>query len=86
MPINDFCMSSYLAFRYVVSPDESWLPGIKPHWPIAKDKKYTTVSSVKEIDAFLKQGLDEIDPHKTGLLLSSGIDSAIGHCMERVKL
>jgi asparagine synthetase B (glutamine-hydrolysing) len=75
--VDDFCMSSYLAFRYVVSPEASWVPGIAPTWPESHEKDPQGVSSVEQIDSFLKECLSGVVPSETGLLLSSGIDSAI---------
>ncbi|MEJ2688665.1 MAG: asparagine synthase C-terminal domain-containing protein [Deltaproteobacteria bacterium] len=78
MNINPFCISSYLAFRYVVDPDQSWLPDVRPTYPKVEESQQVAVGSAKEILASLRDTIGRRESHeKTGIFLSGGIDSAI---------
>ncbi len=72
---NPYCISSYLAFRYVVREREAWKDNLTPVLPRLSKKDQTGVSSSKEIISLLESKL-RID-NSTGVLLSAGIDSAI---------
>ena len=45
--INPFCSSSYLAFRFTVTEDESWQPGAAPSFP-----KLEIADQIGEIEIF----------------------------------
>ncbi|MBX3006735.1 MAG: asparagine synthase [Melioribacteraceae bacterium] len=72
---NTFCLSSFLAFRYVVKDGISWKDGVSPVLPKLGKKDQTGVSSADEIVNHFKNQLS-INKN-TGILLSAGIDSAI---------
>lgn len=75
MEYNPHCLSSFLTLRYVYDDSYEWKDGIKSNLPQIKEKKYIEIHSVDEIDSNL-QKLSNITKD-TGILLSSGIDSAI---------
>jgi hypothetical protein len=74
---DPFCMSSYLALRYVPRAGLSWRPGLVTRLPAVQEKARVGVETADEILAFLSLKLGQLDPATTGLLLSGGIDSAI---------
>ena len=75
---KNYCMSSYLAFRYVVDNDKDFFPGL--HHPPTVEVVPTDlcVSSAREIDEYLSGVFQELarGGEKLGLLLSGGMDSA----------
>lgn len=73
---KNFCMSSYMAFRYIEKNDVDFYEGLK-HQNIEKiaDNEKTIVNSAEEIDVEIKKVFDNIS-EKKGLLLSGGMDSA----------
>lgn len=76
--INSFCMSSYLAFRYVPKKGYEWLPGMRPEFPQCLDIDQVLVESPDEILLTLKTIINDIqDIETTAIFLSGGIDSAI---------
>lgn len=75
--INPFCLSSFLAFRYVIDPAAEWLPGICPAWPDTSDQGGIPVETVQEIETHLNAIVTSRLTPATGILLSGGIDSAI---------
>lgn len=74
----DYCVSSYLAFRYVTKPDITWKEGILPEYPNVKAQGKFQVKTSREVLERLRQILQE-HSHTEGLgvLLSAGMDSAI---------
>ena len=74
---NSFCISSYLAFRYVATADVPWKPGFCPAFPIIPEGRKVGVTSADEILASLRSIMAERVNDATGILLSGGIDSAI---------
>jgi hypothetical protein len=74
----DFCISSYLAFRYVAKPGISWKEGVLPAYPDVKTQGKFKVNNAQEVQARLREiiqnllGIEEV-----GILLSAGMDSAI---------
>jgi len=76
--INPFCVSSFLAFRYIVFPGAKWVDNIGPCYPKVSDEDQVAVGSADEIIATLQKIIQQIpDISKTGIFLSGGIDSAI---------
>lgn len=73
----DFCMSSYLAFRYVAKKNVGWAENFIPIFPETPNNSKVSVKSVNEIDCFLKEYVDAHAADDVGILLSGGIDSAI---------
>lgn len=76
---DGFCMSSYLAFRYVVDATASWAPGVTPGLPEMGQETQIPVGTPEEIHTALgglvREALGEAPG--LGILLSGGIDSAI---------
>lgn len=78
MQYDAFCLSSYLAFRYVVRQDGAWLPGVAPVFPALSTKDQRPVRSADEVLEALRGIFARLgDLSRTGILLSGGIDSAI---------
>ncbi|MFC1819256.1 asparagine synthase-related protein [Thermodesulfobacteriota bacterium] len=76
---KDFCMSSFLSFRFVADSNREWAKSWyqEPRWSCA-DKPQTNVRCADELTERLRQIVKEhIKGKKVGLLLSSGMDSAI---------
>jgi len=74
----DFCISSYLTFRYVASKAIAWKPGIMSTLPAVSEHEFYGVRTASEILDRLRGIVNEIvSTHDVGILLSSGIDSAI---------
>lgn len=79
-----YCMSSYLAFRYIEKEDADFFEGlhhelIKP----APEEEKIPVTAADEIDAVIGRVFDGLKGKRLGLLLSGGMDSAIlAHYME----
>lgn len=73
-----FCMSSYLAFRYVERPDVEFFDGLRhqqPHHLPAEE--IIRVATSIEIDAGIQKQFDSLAGKRLGILLSGGMDSAI---------
>ena len=75
---KDFCISSYLAFRYVMTDNIAWAPSIQPVFPKLEESKKTKVKNAENVIGALKEMMVPLaKTHETGILLSGGIDSAI---------
>ena len=73
-----YCMSSYLAFRYIEKDDMDFYPGmhhsnIKP----IPDERRILVHTSEEIGKEIKEQINQFEGKKKGILLSGGMDSAI---------
>lgn len=78
MKFSPFCLSSYLAFRYVAKPGVAWCPGVEPSFPMIREGDQRPVSTSAQIEDALGELLAPVQDRKdVGLLLSGGIDSAI---------
>lgn len=75
--MNSYCLSSFLAFRYLVDPAAEWTPGIKPKYPEVSNQGQIPVETMVEIEAQLRAIIAQKLSPSTGILLSGGIDSAI---------
>ena len=53
--INKSCLSSFLAFRYVVNPNDEWISGIAPTFPQISDNDQISVSNKVDIINNLKK-------------------------------
>lgn len=77
---KDFCLSSYIAYRYIYKEDVNFYDGMvhKHFEPILTDKRIF-VSSAKEIDREIHYQFDALYEKydNIGILLSGGMDSAI---------
>ena len=76
---KNFCMSSYLAFRYIERDDKDFFEGMHhKNIDVIPDVEKTLVCSPDEIGAAIKRQLDSVCAgKKVGVLLSGGMDSAI---------
>lgn len=74
---KQFCMSSYLAFRYIERDDMEFYPGLKHHnfQPLQEDKT-VKVKTYQDIDCEIQKQFDALKGKKLGILLSGGMDSA----------
>ena len=75
---KNFCMSSYLAFRYIEDEDKDFYEGFK-HYnikPVSESEKIL-VKTADDIDNAILNQIDQFKNKKKGILLSGGMDSAI---------
>lgn len=76
---KSYCMSHYLAFRFIKDENINFYDGLthdvyKGHNP----KEITSVTTINDIENVIKKKINEFYiPNKTAILLSGGIDSAI---------
>ncbi len=77
MTDKQFCMSSYLAFRYIERDDMEFCDGIK-HRPIVRisDDEKVLVKDNSETDVAIQNVFNQLRGEHLGLLLSGGMDSA----------
>lgn len=72
-----FCMSSYLALRYIEKDNVDFIEGLHHrNMPMVNEKERILVSDSKDIDEALREVFDKLKEEKLGLLLSGGMDSA----------
>lgn len=78
MKDKNYCMSSFLSFRYIVDDCKSFSDkfGHRVFEYVPEREKYVCFTS-SDIDKYIKEQLSNLDLTKAGLLLSGGIDSAI---------
>lgn len=79
MAINKkYCMSSYMAFRYIEKDDMDFYPGMHHSniVPIPDDKRILVHTS-DDIDREIGKQIEQFKDKKKGVLLSGGMDSAI---------
>lgn len=74
---KNYCMSSYLAFRYIERDDMDFYEGfhhenIKP----VEEKEKTLVRTSEDISHAIQQVFDSLKGQKLGIMLSGGMDSA----------
>lgn len=75
---KNYCMSSYLTFRYVYDPNICFKEGIihRDHELIADDIK-VPCKTAKDIDTNIRKVLSKVDLNHAAVMLSGGMDSAI---------
>ena len=73
-----YCMSSYMAFRFIENNDKDFYPGIR-HSNIkpVPNAQRILVHTSDDIDLELKKQIEHFKYKKKGILLSGGMDSAI---------
>ena len=78
MKDKQYCMSSYLAFRYIERDDMDFFDGMhhKNIDEISDDEK-TFVRTADEIGSAIENQMKQFKNKKRGILLSGGMDSAI---------
>ena len=75
---KNYCMSSYLAFRYIVREDADFGPDLHhTHFVQMEDDRKIPVRTAEEIDRAIRTQFDGLKGKKLGILLSGGMDSAI---------
>ena len=78
MTDKDYCMSSYLAFRYIEDDSKDFYDGMKhKNIPANPDSEKTFVKTSDEIGEAINRQMRQFDGKKKGVLLSGGMDSAI---------
>lgn len=75
---KNYCMSSYLAFRYVHDKEHCFKKGI-PHYDhkLISDREKIPCKTAADIDENIKNILRQVDLSDAALFLSGGMDSAI---------
>lgn len=78
MTDKKYCMSSYMAFRYIEKNDLDFYPGMhhKNIQPIP-DEQRILVHTSDDIDQEIGRQIEQFADKKKGILLSGGMDSAI---------
>lgn len=73
-----YCMSSFLALRYVAEPDKIFAEGIE-HQPLDRvpEEEMIGCATAEDIDKAIYNAMQNTDLSHAGLLLSGGIDSGI---------
>ena len=75
---KNFCMSSYLAFRYIEREGmDFYLELHHENIPLPDSKDFTYVRTAAEIDQAIQRVFDSLKGEKLGICLSGGMDSAI---------
>lgn len=75
---KNYCMSSFLAFRYVAREDMVFGEGIEhEEFKPLSDSEKIACKSIRDIEDCIKMQLKNINTEKAALLLSGGIDSGI---------
>ena len=78
MTDKNYCMSSYLALRYIEDDNKDFFDGIRHHLiQSCPDNEKLLVSFADEIDDAIGKQFSAIRDERLGLLLSGGMDSAI---------
>lgn len=75
---KNYCMSSYLAFRYIEDADKDFFPGMHhqiKNLPRMEDR--IKVKDEHDIDLAIRKQIDALTGEKLGIMLSGGMDSAI---------
>ena len=73
-----YCMSSYLALRYIEDDDRDFCAGLRHTIvDLPSDEDRIAVRSADEIDQAIADQLERFSNHRKGILLSGGMDSAI---------
>lgn len=74
----NFCMSSFLALRYIEKPTADFSPELR-HRPVRRipDTEKTPIRDARDLDAAVEGVFRELASERLGLLLSGGMDSGI---------
>ncbi|MDR2396187.1 MAG: asparagine synthase C-terminal domain-containing protein [Endomicrobium sp.] len=72
---KEYCMSSYLAFRFVPEKNVGWSEEYIPKYPEVEQENIIPIENAQDISNYLKTFTKQ--NVNAGLLLSGGIDSAI---------
>lgn len=77
---KDFCLSSFIAYRYIYKDDVDFFPNLHHHnFELPPESSLTHVTTAKDIHESLKEQINHLyEQYQTiGVLLSGGMDSAI---------
>ncbi len=75
---KEYCMSSFLALRYVENRNKDFFDGVRHQlYEQMPSSRKTLVTTSADIDDALKSAFSALKKEKLGLLLSGGMDSAI---------
>ena len=75
---KNFCMSSYLAFRYIEREGMDFYEGLHhENIPLPNSEHFTYVHTAQDIDKAIQKVFDSLQGEKLGICLSGGMDSAI---------
>jgi len=76
---KNYCMSHYLAFRFIKNENMNFYDGLKHKvYKGHNSSEITSVQTIEDIEEVVKRKISEFySPNKTAILLSGGMDSAI---------
>ncbi len=74
---KNYCMSSYLVFRYIVDDNKDFYNNTRHQiYNLIPEEERILVSTEDDIDKYIKKQFDSIRGKRLGILLSGGMDSA----------
>lgn len=75
---KNYCMSSYLAYRYIIDDEKNFYENTyHENYKIRKKEQQIQVESASDIDMAIKKQVETLERENLGILLSGGMDSAI---------
>lgn len=75
---KNYCMSSYMAFRYIEDDNKDFYPGMHhKNIKIIPPENRISVATSEDIDREISKQMEQFSNKKKGILLSGGMDSAI---------
>lgn len=75
---KEFCMSSYMAFRYIEKDGVEFYPNLRhENFKPADQSQLTLVKTADDIDREIQKVFDSLKGEKLGICLSGGMDSSI---------
>lgn len=75
---KNYCMSSYMAFRYIEDDNKEFYEGMKHNSIVPpSDEDRIFVKTSDDIDREIAKQMEQFNDKKKGILLSGGMDSAI---------
>ena len=76
----DFCLSSYMAYRYTYKDGVDYVEGMRhKNFPTIPDEKKVAVKTAEEIAEKIQRDFDRLNGEckKMSILLSGGMDRAV---------
>lgn len=74
---KNYCMSSFLAFRYIIDDDKDFFPDTKHQiYRLIPEERRILINDEFDVDRELQKQFEQIQNRKIGILLSGGMDSA----------
>lgn len=74
---KQYCMSSYLTFRYIVDANKDFFEDMRHQvYNLIPEEKRVLVDDEHDVDKYIREQIEKIKDKKIGLLLSGGMDSA----------